>query len=37
MIEQGLAEVEIEGLPRRFIEAVGKERWVQQRGGDASL
>lgn len=42
MIEQGLAEVKTEGLPRRLIEAMGKsqtgeirsmERWLQERGG----
>lgn len=42
MIEQGLAEVKTQGLPRRLIEAMGKsqageirsmERWLQERGG----
>lgn len=42
MIEQGLAQVKTEGLPRRLIEAMGQsqageihsmERWLQARGG----
>ncbi|GIW26443.1 DUF305 domain-containing protein [Meiothermus sp.] len=42
MIEQGLAEVKPEGLPRRLIEAMGQsqageiqtmERWLAERGG----
>ncbi len=43
MIEQGLAEVKTEGLPRRLIEAMGQsqageirtmERWLAERGGE---
>ncbi|MCX7782029.1 MAG: DUF305 domain-containing protein [Meiothermus sp.] len=44
MIEQGLADVKTEGLPRRLIEAMGQsqageiqtmERWLAERGGEA--